>query len=154
MALTLLLFRGGGGTGGPTTLNASPGVWTWAGLQSGVAVPFRATPGTWFWTGSTASFTDAIAASPGVYTWSGVAAALAQIFQVTPAGILWSGNTAVITNVPTFTAPSAYRRYQAQFHANIARAEPLTRQQTILLVDHLQKEQEAEDDEDDDFLLF
>jgi len=49
------------------------------------------------------------------------------------------------------TAPSAYRRYQSQFHANITRPTGLSRQQLQILADHLDKQQI--EDEDDEFLL-
>jgi len=47
-------------------------------------------------------------------------------------------------------APSAYRRYEAQLGAIMMVRDPLTREQTHLLVDHLRQ---REDDEDDDLLL-
>jgi hypothetical protein len=56
-----------------------------------------------------------------------------------------------VVSTTAFSAPSAYRRYQSQFHANIARPTGLSRQQAQILVNHLDKQQI--EDEDDDLLL-
>jgi hypothetical protein len=87
------------GAGGATTVNATPGTWTWSGNQSDIFTLLAATPGTWSWSGTTGAFTQLVSATPGTWSWVGTTGAFTQLINQTPGTWSWSGTTATFTQL-------------------------------------------------------
>ena len=79
-------------------LNATPGTWQWDGVATSFTSLLNATPGTWTWAGTTASFTSLLNAIPGTWQWDGVPAQIVQFTVVdsTPGAWTWAGSQAEI----------------------------------------------------------
>lgn len=94
---------------GATTINATPGAYSWAGTTANIPVMVAAVPAAWSWTGLTSAITQAVNAAVGAYTWAGANAALTQLTSATPGAYSWAGTTATIDVSGQITAtPGAY----------------------------------------------
>ena len=92
-----------------TTISATPGTYTWAGVAASLSGVINATPGTWTWAGRAATTTQLLNATPGTYTWAGKAATTNQLLNATPGAWMWQGVPAGVVVLLTVSAtPGAW----------------------------------------------
>lgn len=65
-----------GAAGSVTTINASLGAWSWAGLTTSFSTQIAATKGAWSWLGNTANLATQINSGVGGWAWGGLTASL------------------------------------------------------------------------------
>lgn len=73
--------------------------WTWAGTTATTSQLTNATPGTWSWVGLDATTSQLVNASPGAWTWAGTTASTSQLVSATPAAYTWAGVDAGTTQL-------------------------------------------------------
>jgi hypothetical protein len=77
---------------GVTTINATVGSWTWAGVKTGLLVIIAASVGAWTWAGKHSPLSTEIHATVGSWTWAGKASPLSTEIKSTVGTWSWAGN--------------------------------------------------------------